>query len=246
MPGDFRNISAEAERRWQGLSAGDAPWVRIGSALCGQAAGCDAVVQAVEAALSSTGGAVQVSRVGCIGLCYAEPLLDVQLPGGPRVFYGNVTPETAAEIVREHVVGGAPVERLALGYLKGPEGAMAPPALPGTLQDLDSHPLRAVETKIALRNAGNIDPGDIYQYVANGGYHALHRALTEMEPADNPGTGQRFGPARKRWRGLPHGHQVAVPGGFQRAGEIHPLQLRGRLTRERSTTKRSWKATRIP
>ena len=211
MPGDFQNISAEAERRWQGLSAGDAPWVRIGSALCGQAAGCDAVVQAVEAALSSARGAVQVSRVGCIGLCYAEPLLDVQLPGGPRVFYGNVTPETAAEIVREHVAGGVPVERLALGYLKGSEGAIAPPALPGTLQDLDFHPLRAVETKIALRNAGNIDPSDIYQYVANGGYHALHRALTEMEPADTleqvnasglRGRGGAAFPTGTKWRFL--------------------------------------------
>jgi NADH:ubiquinone oxidoreductase subunit F (NADH-binding)/(2Fe-2S) ferredoxin len=211
MPGDFQNISAEAERRWQGLSVGDAPWVRIGSALCGQAAGCDAVVQAVEAALSSTGGAAQVSRVGCIGLCYAEPLLDVQLPGGPRVFYGNVTPQSAAEIVREHVVGGVPVERLALGYLKGAAGAIAPPALPGMLQDLDFHPLRAVETKIALRNAGNIDPGDIYQYVANGGYHALHRALTEMDPADTleqvnasglRGRGGAAFPTGTKWRFL--------------------------------------------
>ena len=211
MPGDFQNIFAEAGRRWQRLSAGDAPWVRIGSALCGQAAGCDVVVQAVEAALSSARGAVQVSRVGCIGLCYAEPLLDVQLPGGPRVFYGNVTPETAAEIVREHVAGGVPVERLALGYLKGSEGAIAPPALPGTLQDLDFHPLRAVETKIALRNAGNIDPSDIYQYVANGGYHALHRALTEMEPADTleqvnasglRGRGGAAFPTGTKWRFL--------------------------------------------
>ncbi len=184
MPSNFQDISAEAEARWQRLAAGGAPWVRIGSALCGQAAGCDAVVQAVEDALSGTGNAAHVSRVGCIGLCYAEPLLDVQLPGGPRIFYGNVTPETAAEIIQSHVIGGVPVERLALGYLRGPEDSIAPPDLPATLQDLDSHPLRAVETKIALRNAGNIDPSDIYQYIANGGYHALHRALTEMTPAD--------------------------------------------------------------
>ena len=211
MAGNFKDISAEAGDRWQRLTAGEAPWVRIGSALCGQAAGCDAVVEAVEDALSATGAVAQVSRVGCIGLCYAEPLLDVQLPGGPRVFYGNVTPETAAEIVREHVAGGVPVERLALGYLKGSEGAIAPPALPGTLQDLDFHPLRAVETKIALRNAGNIDPSDIYQYVANGGYHALHRALTEMEPADTleqvnasglRGRGGAAFPTGTKWRFL--------------------------------------------
>jgi NADH:ubiquinone oxidoreductase subunit F (NADH-binding) len=44
--------------------------------------------------------------------------------------------------------------------------------------------MRARETRIALRNAGHIDPADIYQYIATGGYRALHRALTEMKPAD--------------------------------------------------------------
>ena len=38
------------------------------------------------------------------------------------------------------------------------------------------------QLRIALRNAGTIDPYDIYQYIANGGYSALHRALTEMTP----------------------------------------------------------------
>ena len=44
--------------------------------------------------------------------------------------------------------------------------------------------MRAREQRIALRNAGHIDPADIYQYVANGGYHALHQALTEMTAAE--------------------------------------------------------------
>ena len=208
MLGNFQEIAAEAERRWQDLTAGNAPWIRVGSALCGQAAGCDAVVEAVHTALARAGNNAPVSRVGCIGLCYAEPLLDVQLPGGPRVFYGNVTPDTAAEIVESHVVGGVPVERLALGYLADGDGA---PSLPPSIPDLNSHPLRAVETKIALRNAGNIDPGDVYQYIANGGYGALHRALTEMTPADTleqvnasglRGRGGAAFPTGTKWRFL--------------------------------------------
>ena len=207
----FQDISEEAERRWRELTAGVAPWIRIGSALCGQASGCDAVVEAVQAALSSSRSAARVSRVGCIGLCYAEPLMDVQLPGGPRVFYGNVTPESAAEIVQSHVVGGFPVERLALGYLPGMDDSDSPPGLPASIDNLNSHPLRAVETKIALRNAGVIDPGDIYQYVANGGYHALDRALREMTPADTleqvnasglRGRGGAAFPTGTKWRFL--------------------------------------------
>ena len=174
-------LEAEAARRWDAESR--RPWLRVGTALCGQAAGADAVVAALRDALQSQGVDARVSEVGCIGLCYAEPLLDVQLPGGPRVFYGNFDPEQAAKVVSAHVAGGQPVEELALGYL-APEGAGDDFIAPSGLRDLALHPMRAWENRIALRNAGNIDPLDIYQYVATGGYRALNRALLEMTPEE--------------------------------------------------------------
>ncbi len=114
MAPSFLEIGEEAGRRWQELNAGERPWIRIGTALCGDAAGAFAVVAAVESALASQGVSAAVSRVGCLGLCFAEPLLDVQLPGGHRVFYGNVDPENVAEIVSSHVSGGTPVTAMAL------------------------------------------------------------------------------------------------------------------------------------
>ncbi len=159
------------------------PWLRVGTALCGLAAGADAVVAALRSALDSRGVDARISEVGCIGLCYAEPLLDVQLPGGPRVFYGNFDPERASDVVAAHVAGGQPIEELALGYL-APEGAGDDFVAPPGLRDLALHPMRAWENRIALRNAGNIDPLDIYQYIATGGYRALNRALLEMTPQD--------------------------------------------------------------
>ena len=174
-------LQAEAQRR-RDADAGR-PWLRVGTALCGQAAGAGAVVAAVREALESRGVEARVSEVGCIGLCYAEPLLDVQLPGGPRVFYGNFDPERADEVVSAHVAGGQPVEELALGYL-APDVAGDDFVPPSGLRDLSLHPMRAWENRIALRNAGNIDPLDIYQYIATGGYRALNRALLEMTPED--------------------------------------------------------------
>lgn len=179
MP-NFEQIAEESQRRWEELTVGGQPWIRIGTALCGQAAGCDDVIAAIETSLEQNGASAQVSQVGCLGLCFAEPLVDVQTPGGARVFYGNVTPETAAEIVANHVAGGKPVAHLVLGYLAadGSDGD-ADPALTG-IPDLNQHPMRVMEHRVVLRNAGTIDPGDIHQYIANGGYQALNRALTEM------------------------------------------------------------------
>lgn len=176
MPADFAELEAEALRRRDADAA--RPWLRVGTALCGQAAGADAVVAALREALDRQGVDARLTEVGCLGLCYAEPLLDVQLPGGRRVFYGNFDPQRAGEVVAAHVRGGRPVTPLALGYL----GDAGDP--PPDLRDLSLHPMRAWENRIALRNAGNIDPLDIYQYIAAGGYRALHRALREMTPAD--------------------------------------------------------------
>ena len=171
-PMSFSEVVAEAERRWSALTDGGVPWIRVGSALCGKAAGCDSVLAALADSLSRHGATAQMSEVGCLGLCFAEPLVDVQMPGGPRVFYGNVTPETADQIVASHVVNGIPLPGLAIGYL-------GDSAVDG-ITDLNQHPMKAREIRIALRNAGNIDPGDIYQYIANGGYQALNKSLTEM------------------------------------------------------------------
>ena len=181
MSADFAQLKAEAMRRRE--ADGTRPWLRVGTAICGQAAGADAVVAALREAVEEQGVDARVSEVGCFGLCYAEPLLDVQLPGGPRVFYGNFDPRRADEVIKSHAAGGHPVREVALGYLAPPDATddFVPP--PG-LRDLALHPMRAWENRIALRNAGNIDPLDIYQYIASGGYSALNKALLDMSPED--------------------------------------------------------------
>ncbi len=181
MPASFAQLEAEAQQRWD--AGAQRPWLRVGAALCGLAAGAGSVAAALRDALQAEGVDACLSEVGCIGLCYAEPLLDVQLPGGPRIFYGNFDPQRAAEVVRTHVVGGQPVEGLALGYLP-PDDAGEDFEPPQGLRDLSLHPMRARENRIALRNAGKIDPLDIYQYIASGGYRALKRALLEMTPEE--------------------------------------------------------------
>ena len=216
MPSDFAEIQAEAARRWQALTAADRPWLRVGTALCGQAAGAEETAAALESALQQRGIAAPVSRVGCLGLCFAEPLVDVLLPGQPRIFYDRVTPELAAEIVDSHIVQGRPLADRVLGCLYPETDAAAADAATnaggnGSLPDLNRHPMRAREQRIALRNAGHIDPLDIYQYIANGGYRALHQAVTAMEPPEVleqvnvsglRGRGGAAFPAATKWRFL--------------------------------------------
>ena len=176
MGRSFEEIQTEAGRRWQSLTGGETPWIRIGTALCGKAAGADQVNAAIHAELQQHNIQATVSEVGCLGFCYAEPLIDITMPNGSKIFYSNVTPSKVPAIIYSHLVRREPVANLALGYLGdgGLDGA----------EDLREHPMMKGQLRIALRNAGTIDPYDIYQYIANGGYSALHKAITQMAPEE--------------------------------------------------------------
>jgi NADH:ubiquinone oxidoreductase subunit F (NADH-binding)/(2Fe-2S) ferredoxin len=175
MPSAFEELVERAKARWAQLNGSQKPWVRVQGGTSGQAAGSDAVLAAVKKAAGSD---ANVSYVSAIGLMYLEPIIDVQMPGSPRVLYGNVTPETAAEIVQKHVKGGQPVTDKAFAYW-GERGS-GPSGLPH-IEDL---PAFGKQTRIVTRNFGSTDPLDLLQYIANGGYAGLNSALFEKTPED--------------------------------------------------------------
>ncbi len=86
--------------------------VIVGMGTCGIAAGAR---QALEAFVDELGrhnlkDAV-VRQTGCMGLCYAEPTVEVRAPGMPDIIYGKVDAAVAREIVRQHIVGGVLVNQ---------------------------------------------------------------------------------------------------------------------------------------
>ena len=174
MPPSFEEIRSRGLERWSALTQGTRPWIRIGTALCGKAAGADEVIASLVERMDQQNVNAIVSEVGCLGPCFAEPLVDVSMPDGSRVVYRNVTPELAARIVDTHLLEGQPLAEAALGAVGNSPHDDIPP--------LWEHPMMKPQRRIALRNAGQVDPMDIHQYVANDGYAALHRALTEMTP----------------------------------------------------------------
>jgi len=109
-----------------------------------------------------------VIPTGCLGPCVIGPVV---LISPQRVFYQNVKPQDAAEIVSSHIKAGKPVTRLV--YTEPVT------QIPVPLQDDIAFFQR--QTKIVLRNCGLIDPFDIEQYIARDGYQGLAKALA-MKP----------------------------------------------------------------
>jgi len=173
---NFEELLKDSRSRFRDLEDSQRPWIRIGTAVCGEAAGASSVLEAFRTEIDKRGISANLTAVGCLGLCYAEPLVDIMKPGKPRVFYRNVTPELVPVLIESYLEGDDPNPDLALGYLgeQHIEGI-------ASLHDL---PVWNRQVRVALRNCGNIDPADIHQYIAVGGYAALDKAVTQMQPEE--------------------------------------------------------------
>ncbi len=172
---NFEELRNKAVKEWRGLWESDKPLILVGLATCGIAAGANSVLKAIENELKRRGIQANIIPVGCIGLCYLEPIVDIVRPGHPRISYCQVTPEKAIQLIEDYLVNDNPRPDLALGNFG--EGSFA------GIPNFYEHPMLKPQVRIATRNCGHINPEDINHYIAKDGYDGLHRALA-MQPED--------------------------------------------------------------
>ncbi|MFQ3620271.1 MAG: (2Fe-2S) ferredoxin domain-containing protein [Spirochaetales bacterium] len=80
--------------------------ITVGMATCGIAAGAKNTLTAFLNELEAQNlSNVIVRQTGCMGYCYAEPTVEIRMPGMPDIIYGKVDPEVAVKIVRKHILG---------------------------------------------------------------------------------------------------------------------------------------------
>ncbi|MFC1993780.1 NADH-ubiquinone oxidoreductase-F iron-sulfur binding region domain-containing protein [Chloroflexota bacterium] len=169
----FEAIKSRAWTRWRELWTTGKTVILVGTATCGRAAGAMDVLQAIKEELEKRHHDATVVEVGCMGHCYAEPLVTVVKKDQPSIVYGYVTPGIAERIVQDYVAGDDPCFEFALGALE--ENEVIP-----SLMDL---PRFLYEKHVLLENCGRIDPVDIDHYIARGGCKGLVKAL-QMHPQD--------------------------------------------------------------
>jgi NADH-quinone oxidoreductase subunit F len=196
---DFALLRNKAIEEWQTLWSSDKPLILVGLATCGMAAGANAVLKAIEAELARQNIQANVIPVGCIGLCYLEPIVDIVKPGRPRISYCLVTPEKAIKLIEDYLVNDNPRVDMALGTFGEDSFAGIPKFL--------EHPMLKPQVRIATRNCGHINPEDINHYIAKDGYQGLHRTLSlnpedvikEVEKSGLRGRGGAGFPTSRKW-----------------------------------------------
>ncbi len=152
------------------------PAIFVGAGTCGLGAGAQETLNAIRAYLDLHEVKADVIKVGCIGLCSAEPLVDLQIPGRTRVMFQQVTKDKVDGLL-DAVLSGQIPDKLALAQHRH-----------ATLQPwedvpfLDEHPFFAPQTRWVLANCGLIDPAQIDEYIAHGGYQALAKMVRQYTP----------------------------------------------------------------
>ena len=135
-----------------------------------------------------------VKRTGCNGFCENGPLVTI-LPD--EIAYYRVKAEDVPEILEKTIGRGELVERL---LYKNDQGQR--------VRSQGDNPFYAPQMKIALRNIGRIEPSNVDDYLAAGGYEALKKALTmtpeqildEMDASGLRGRGGAGFPTGRKWR----------------------------------------------
>ncbi len=166
----FQKIKEKAVSAWKENQHSGKTRILIGMGTCGKAAGAEDILTVLKEEVNKANIQTDIIQVGCIGLCYAEPLIEIIKPGMPGIFYGNCTPEQISTIIKSYLLENDPCPGLALGI----RGDVALDGIP-RLFDL---PVLRHQVRISLRNCGNIDPENLDHYLANGGYSGLQLALT--------------------------------------------------------------------
>ena len=154
------------------------PAIFVGTGTCGLGAGAGKTLAAVREHLAAKNIAADVIEVGCIGMCTAEPMVDIQLPGRTRVSFGKVTAAQAPVLLDSVLAGKIPFEnvisQLRSTTLTNWEG----------VPFQDQHPFFAPQTRRVLVNCGLIDPDRIDEYVARGGWRTFADTLRSKTPEE--------------------------------------------------------------
>ncbi len=166
----YARIREEALAEWSEFMDGGRTRILIGTGTCGRAAGADDLLHSIRSYVDAKGLDVQICETGCLGLCYAEPLVEIAGPGSPRLLYGGLSPHNISQCLDSYLEGNALTGEPAPLAVMGDESA-------GNVPPFRELPMVKGQVRVASRNCGVIAPDNIAHYVARGGYAGLNNAL---------------------------------------------------------------------
>lgn len=111
---DLRAIKANVDARMSLRERSDAPekviQVKVAMATCGIASGAKTVMDYLINEFDKRHIPAIVSQTGCMGYCYAEPTIEVTVPGKEAIVFGYVNEKKADQIIEKYIINGELIE----------------------------------------------------------------------------------------------------------------------------------------
>lgn len=117
-------------------------------------------------------GLAEVHLTGCFGFCAKGPIVKVY---PDDIFYTQVKPEDASEIVQSHLINHKVVERLLF---------KEPSLNHKKVEKHNDMSFYKKQSRVALRYCGHINPENIFEYIGCNGYIALGKCISELSPIE--------------------------------------------------------------
>jgi NADH-quinone oxidoreductase subunit F len=160
------------------------PRIAVGMGTCGSGNGAEGVYHALSEAIERRGLDVHLVQTGCFGFCAEEPLVNIWNPGQPLFILNRVRVDQVGQIL-DGMTSEAILESFILCKIEHWDHVTAQIDYGkgrSSVVPWDEVPFFKGQTKIVLRNCGLINPDDIEEYIAIGGYGALRKILREASP----------------------------------------------------------------
>ncbi|PIS27928.1 MAG: NADH-quinone oxidoreductase subunit F [Candidatus Marinimicrobia bacterium CG08_land_8_20_14_0_20_45_22] len=146
---------------------------------CGLGAGAGKTRAKIDEYLKTNQIEAEIVEVSCIGLCVDEPIVEIQLPGKNRVAFRKITENKVEKLLDTLLKRQTlPAENQICQHRSEKSTPWE------NVIFFDEHPFFAPQTRWVLANCGIIDPNNIDEYIAYGGYRALIKTLRNYTPAE--------------------------------------------------------------
>jgi len=161
--------------------------VFVGTGTCGLAAGAAGTRDAVKKYLAKNNIDALVTEVGCIGLCSAEPIVDIALAGRSRLSFGNVLEGDVEKLFDGLLSGEVDAQKVLYQYKDQDMQAW------DDVVFVEDHHFFAPQKRVVLKNCGNINPDSIASYAGVGGYKSFENIIKTMTPEEVCGLFEKSG-----------------------------------------------------
>jgi len=192
---EFLELQAEAktiqstEEVHQHRHNGGVAEIHVGLGSCCMAKGSDKLFHALNESAAACGGKVVVKRVGCVGMCHRTPMIEVTETGKSGTLYADLTAAQARALVQRHLKPRGLVQRASRIWTRVLDGLLLDEALEQqnvqrfsmSKRDPNVRAFLDKQVHIATEHFGKLDPLDLDEYLAHGGFEALKKCLENGE-----------------------------------------------------------------